>query len=118
MAFVRLSGLGMRILSFVCFVLFANCIAPRNQTLTDEAYAQRYSTGSANRGPGTFSSHSGSSALMTTAIMAVPALCQAIDQSRSTSERQARCNELFRHLSNSDAAAHEWQSYYIRCQKI
>lgn len=57
-------------------------------------------------------------ALITTAIMAVPALCQAIDQSRSTSERQARCNELFRHLSNSDAAAHEWQSYYIRCQKI
>jgi hypothetical protein len=96
----------------------AACIAPRNQTLTDEAYAQHFSTGSANRGSNTFNSHSGGSALITAAIMAAPALCRAIDQSRSQSERTSRCNELFRHLSNSDAAAHEWQSYYIRCQKI
>ncbi len=98
--------------------LVAACIAPRNQTLTDVTYAQRYSTGSASRGSNSFTSDRRGSALITTAIMAAPALCRAIDQSRSHSERTARCTELFRHLSNSDAAAHEWQSYYIRCQKI
>ncbi len=98
--------------------LVVACIAPRNQTLTDEAYSRRYVTGSADRSNHILSADNGGTALITTAIMAAPALCRAIDQSRSESERITRCNDLFRHLSSSDAAAHEWQSYYIRCQKI
>lgn len=104
-----------RIPAYLIFLFCLGCIAPLGRTTTDEAYTQRYSTGSA---PARGMAVHGHADALTAAIVALPALCQAIEQSRSTHERTARCNDLFRYLSNGNAAAYEWQSYYARCRAI
>lgn len=95
-------------------LFITNCATWHNQTAADEAYAQRYSTGRRvtldNRG-------TGAGALLATAL-AVPMLCGEIDRASTSKARSAKCDELFRHLSNSDPAAHEWQNYYTRCKKM
>lgn len=99
-------------------LLFVSCIAPRSQTLTDEAYAQRYSTGKAANFTASAVSGSGNASLLSATVLALPALCNAIDASNDRAERSERCEDLFRYLSNHDVQAHEWQSYYLRCKKF
>lgn len=93
-----------------------SCASWNNQTAADEAYAQRYSTGRRvtldQRG-----TNSGAGALLATAL-AIQMLCGEIDRASTSKARSEKCDELFRHLSNSDVAAHEWQSYYSRCKRM
>lgn len=100
----------------LAFLFITGCATWHNKTAADEAYAQRYSTGRQvtldQRG-----TSSGAGALLATAL-AVPMLCGEIDRASTNKARSAKCDELFRHLSNSDAAAHEWQNYYSRCKRM
>ena len=100
----------------LAFLFITNCATWHNQTSADEAYAQKYSTGRQttldHRGTST-----GAGALLATAL-AVPMLCGEIDRASTSKARTAKCDELFRYLSNSDPAAHEWQNYYTRCKKM
>ena len=105
-----------KILYSAFFLVITSCGTGYNQTAADEAYAQRYSTGR-QMTPNYRSTGSGAGALLATAL-AVPMLCGEIDRAGTSKARAAKCDELFRHLSNTDAAAHEWQNYYGRCKRM
>ena len=97
-------------------LFITSCASWHNQTAADEAYAQKYSTGRPTTADYR-STGSGAGALLATAL-AVPMLCGEIDRASTSKARSAKCDELFRHLSNSDPAAHEWQNYFTRCKKM
>lgn len=86
--------------------LFLRCFSTYGHTMADEAYAQRYGTGSGVTGGGVNVSP------------LVNALFLQIDNARLEREKKGRCTELFRHLSNGDAPAYEWQGYYSRCRSM
>lgn len=77
--------------------------------MADEAYAQKYSTG-------TTRVTSTNSATPAGSLIALPwAICQSIDRAKSAGEKRRFCKELFQTLSNGNGPAYEWQQYYSRC---
>jgi hypothetical protein len=94
--------------ALLAILFFASCSSTHNHTMADEAYAQRYGTG----GSGT----TGGSGLNVAPL--VNALFSRIDNAPSVADKKVHCADLFRRLSNHDAAAYEWQGYYTRCENL
>ena len=107
----------MQVRNFIlCCSLLNACVSTGN-TMPDEAYSKNYSTG-ARPSSTSFSSGSPGTAGLYAVALAIPAICSQIDRAASAREKNEKCNELFRTLSNSDAPAYEWQSYYSRCKPL
>lgn len=49
-------------------------------------------------------------------VSTIANLCRSIDYVKDTGAKGRHCNDLQKILTENNAPAHEWQSYYIRCQ--
>lgn len=75
-----------------------------------EAYDQVYATGP---------SRGGSSASVVDGVSgAFYGALAAIDKASTASEKNHRCKELLRTLSQNGSTAYEWNAYYDRCQQM
>ncbi|MBL8033053.1 MAG: hypothetical protein JNJ69_05095 [Leptospiraceae bacterium] len=99
----------LMILPLLVALLSCGCYAPQGRTMADEAYAQNYSTGQRSSARN-FTGSEG--------VLGIPAaICYSIDRAKTARERSRHCQQLWRVLSDGNAPAYEWQSYYSRCNQ-